>query len=92
LLNQLDRLAQRANSAVDEFDGVARNFDRSSGICVEMQAAYADVQDAWFEYSTAGTARLTAPLDPDRAARDETLYGAVQEIERSFADTGCPRP
>jgi len=92
LLNRLDGFSQRTTEAVDAYNALAAEFNPATGFCVDVRAAYGDVQDAWFEYSATGTAQLTAPLDPDRAARDQTLYSAVQNTELSFADTGCPRP
>jgi len=91
-LDRLDDLAQRTNSAIGGYENVAADFDAASGFCINIQAAFVEVQDAWFDYSATGTAQLAAPLDPDRAARDKTLYGAVQNVEIAFGETGCPRP
>jgi hypothetical protein len=91
-LENLDRLASETASAIRNYDVVAEVFDPATGVCVDIQSVFVGVQDAWFEYSTSGTAPLTAPLDPGRASRDEGLYARVQDVERSYADTGCPRP
>jgi colicin import membrane protein len=91
-LDNLDRLARETASAIRDYEVVADVFDPATGVCVDVQAVFVGVQDAWFDYSTSGTAGLTAPLDPTRAARDEDLYARVQGIERSYAETGCPRP
>jgi hypothetical protein len=91
-LAELDKLAGQTEEAIRYYRVVSDAFDPSTGICVDVQAVYIGAQDAWFEYSTAGTAKLEAPLAPDRSKRDERLYADMQEVERSFGSTGCPRP
>ena len=88
----LDGLADQVASALRGYGPVEDAFDPSAGACEDLQAAYIDVQDTWFEYSVNGTGRLGAPLDPTRSARDKTLYADVQQVELSFVESGCPRP
>jgi len=48
--------------------------------------------DAWIDYSTRGRAPFGGRLPAQTVDRDERLYRGVQDVERQFSRSGCPRP
>ncbi|MFQ5888808.1 MAG: hypothetical protein ACE5JR_02010 [Gemmatimonadota bacterium] len=92
VLGRLDLLSDAMVEAISRYYGVTVSFDAGRVTCSELQAVYVRVEDAWIDYNANGKARVDAPLDSDRVARDSRLYEGVQDVERLFAQTGCDRP
>ena len=89
---QVDSAGQEMLQAISRFYGRAVARDRGEATCQELAAAYVTVEDAWIRYNTEFKAEFEGPL-PDRLAqRDERLYEGVQDAEREFDLSGCPRP
>ncbi|MDT8435392.1 MAG: hypothetical protein RRA92_01430, partial [Gemmatimonadota bacterium] len=88
----LTQMSERVMGAISSYYG--RDVERERGDlgCPELQAAFVEVMDAWIDYSGRGKAMWDRPLPDDLARRDERLYRGVQDVERLFAASGCPRP
>ena len=50
------------------------------------------VEDGWIDYNTQYRARFAGALPADLVERDDRLYLGVQDVEREFERSGCPRP
>lgn len=89
---QVDSAGQEMLQAISSFYGRAVARERDEATCEELAAAFIVVEDAWIRYNTEFKAEFEGPL-PDRLAqRDERLYAGVQDAEREFEASGCPRP
>ncbi|MCL7991408.1 MAG: hypothetical protein M8840_09720, partial [marine benthic group bacterium] len=60
--------------------------------CPDLQASFVEVMDSWIDYSTRGRADWQGRMPPDVEERDERLYLGVQDVERLFEGSSCPRP
>jgi len=88
---RLDPLADTVAIAVAAFDLRARLFEKRQMSCEDLSRGLVQVEERWTAYSRARKAGPYA-LDSARDARDRTLYGDVDAVERRFERSSCPRP
>ena len=69
----------------------AQLFDTQQLDCAGLSRGLVSVESIWIAYNAERKA-LPIPLDADRAARDQTLYGAVDTVESHFDRSQCDRP
>ena len=89
---QLEQQSQEMLSTISRFYGSVVAMDDGTATCENLQVAFVIVEDAWIEYNSRYKARYPGELPADLAARDERLYLGVQDVEREFERSGCPRP
>lgn len=89
---EVDSAGREMMSMISRFYGRAVARDRGEATCQELAAAYVSLENAWIRYSTDYKARFEGPLPDSLAERDERLYAGVQDAEREFDQSGCPRP
>ena len=89
---QLEQQSQEMLSTISRFYGSVVAMDDGTATCEDLQAAFVIVEDAWIEYNSRYKARYPGELPADLAASDERLYLGVQDVEREFDRSGCPRP
>jgi hypothetical protein len=92
LVLALDDLADAVAGAVRAYRSSVAGYQARWRTCSDLQAAYVNVDEAFFEYTANGMARLETDLDQERMARHDSLSLDVRRIENSFAASGCPRP
>jgi hypothetical protein len=88
----LDSLSDETLAAISRFYGRTVAFDDGRVGCPALQTAFVELMDAWIDYNTLGKAPFAGRLPAGIEARDERLYRGVQDAERQFTRTGCPRP
>jgi len=88
-LARLDQLADDVAAAVSGYRERARLFDNRQMTCADLARGMAQADEQWTAYNADGRSKA-GTLDPERAERDETLYGDVQDVERHFRASGCP--
>lgn len=89
---QLEAMSDRVLEAISRFYGRDVARERGEIGCPQLQAAFLEVMDSWIDYSTRGKQAWQGRLPEELAERDERLYLGVQDVERLFAASGCPRP
>ena len=89
---QLEQQSQEMLSTISRFYGSVVAMDDGTATCENLQVAFVIVEDAWIEYNSRYKAGYPGELPADLAARDERLYLGVQDVEREFERSGCPRP
>jgi hypothetical protein len=89
---RLEAMSDRVLEAISRYYGRDVARERGEISCPELQAAFVEVMDSWIDYSTSGKQAWQGRLPEDLAERDERLYRGVQDVERLFGASGCPRP
>ena len=87
---RLDRLGDSVRLVVRGFADRATQFERANLPCPELARWLGTVEGRWTAYTAAR--RSAGALDAAHAARDATLYSAVDSVERRFEKSGCARP
>ena len=88
----LEQLSDSVLQSISSFYGRIGAFDSEQIGCVELQSSFVEVMDSWIEYNTRGKGGWQGRLPTDLEERDERLYRGVQDVERLFEGTSCPRP
>ena len=88
----LERLSDAVLESISSFYGRIGAFDSEQIGCAELQSSFVEVMDSWIDYNTRGKAGWQGRLPADLEQRDERLYRGVQDVERLFEGTSCPRP
>ena len=91
-LEELEALSDMVLESVSRYYGRDGAFSGGEIGCPELQSSFAEVMDSWIDYSTRGKAGWQGRLPPDLVERDERLYLGVQDVERLFEGSSCPRP
>ncbi len=91
-LEELEALSDMVLESVSRYYGRDGAFSGGEIGCPELQSSFAEVMDSWIDYSTRGKAGWQGRLPPDLVERDERLYLGVQDVERLFEASSCPRP
>ena len=89
---QIEALGESLLESISRYYGLAVAVDEGRSNCTELQTAYVEVEDRWMSYNVEGKARFRGRLPDELAVRDERLYSGVQDVEREFGRSGCPRP
>jgi len=89
---QLEVQSQVMLSTISRFYGSVVAMDDRTETCEDLRVAFVRVEDGWIEYNSRFKAGFPGELPDDLAARDERLYLGVQDVEREFERSGCPRP
>ena len=89
---QLEEQSQEMLATISRFYGSVVGMDDGTATCDDLQAAFVIVEDGWIEYNSRYKAGFPGELPEDLGARDERLYRGVQDVEREFERSGCPRP
>ena len=87
----VDSAGQAMLATISTFYGRAVARDNGEATCDDLARAFIDVENAWIAYNTS-KAEFEAPLPEQLAARDTRLYAGVQDTEREYERSGCPRP
>jgi hypothetical protein len=85
-----DRIGDSLAAIVQGYHDRVTQFGSNPVDCTALSQRLMAVEDVWTAYNQ-GKRRVTA-LDAGRAARDQTLYAAVDSVERHFDRSGCARP
>ncbi|MBI1967014.1 MAG: hypothetical protein HYS40_03405 [Gemmatimonadetes bacterium] len=88
---RLDQLSDTLGRLVRNYQDRARLFDTRQMDCAGLSRGLVAVESIWIAYNTERKA-LPVPLDAQRAARDQTLYSAVDSVESHFDRSQCDRP
>lgn len=91
-LDELQELSDTVLESISTYYGRDGAFSGGEIGCPELQTSFAEVMDSWIDYSTRGKAGWQGRLPPDLVERDERLYLGVQDVERLFEASSCPRP
>lgn len=86
-----DLAAEEVEGTVSGYRERARLFANQRMTCEDLGRGLVQVEDSWTEYNVQKRGR-SAPLSPELETRDRELYQQVQEVERDFVASGCPRP
>ncbi|TFG66518.1 MAG: hypothetical protein E4H28_01720 [Gemmatimonadales bacterium] len=89
---QIEDQSQEMLATISRFYGSVVGMDDGTATCADLRAAFVIVEDGWIEYNSRFKAGFPGQLPDDLAARDERLYLGVQDVEREFERSGCPRP
>jgi proteasome lid subunit RPN8/RPN11 len=89
---ELMAMSDRVLEAISRFYGRDVARERGEIGCPELQVAFVEVMDSWIDYSARGKQAWQGRLPTNLAERDERLYRGVQDVERLFGASGCPRP
>jgi hypothetical protein len=89
---QIDSVGRATLATISQFYGRAVAHDNGEATCDELSTAYVNVEDSWIRYNTLYKGRFEPPLPDDLATRDERLYAGMQDVDREFERSGCPRP
>jgi len=90
-LQRFDGLAESVAVAVRGYDDRAKLFAGRQLDCAGLSRGLASVEDIWTAYNVQGK-KKAPPLDATRTTRDQTLYSAVDSVERHFDRSQCQRP
>ena len=88
---RLDAPGDAVLQAVRAYQDRAVGFAQHRIDCTELGRGLVSVEDRWKAYNGAKRV-LGVTLDPAHAARDFSLYTAVDSVQRRFERTECPRP
>jgi len=77
-------------AAVASFEMRQRMFASRQMQCDDLARGLVLLEERWTAYSTAHPAGVG--LDSSGVADDKALYARVDQVERQFERTGCPRP
>ena len=88
---RLDQLSDTLTRLVGNYQERARMFETRQIDCSGLSRGLVAVESIWISYN-AQRRTLTAPLDADRAGRDQALYTAVDSVESHFDRSQCDRP
>ena len=91
-LEELQTLSDQVLESISTYYGRDGAFSGGEIGCPELQSSFVEVMDSWIDYSTRGKAGWQGRLPPDLVERDERLYLGVQDVERLFEASSCPRP
>ena len=97
---------ERRRSAGESLSPVARKLEATVGryreveslrtagklSCDQLRRSYREVESTWIRYSVARRRAYGGTVPRNFEAWDAALYGAVQEVDRGFAASGCRRP
>ncbi|HMA44042.1 MAG TPA: hypothetical protein VKO86_08500 [Gemmatimonadales bacterium] len=89
-VQRLEQTADSVTLVVTTYGTRMRQFDAKQVRCDGLSSALIAVEDAWTEYNVGK--RKAGGLDPAHASRDQSLYAAVDSVERAFDRSGCQRP
>lgn len=89
-LLRFERITDSVTAVVGAYETSMRQFAARRVNCEGLSQALVAVEDAWTDYNVGK--RRAGSLDPARASRDQSLYAAVDSVERAFDRSGCPRP
>ncbi len=89
---ELKELSDEVLASISTYYGRDGAFSAGEIGCPELQSSFVEVMDSWIDYSTRGRAGWQGRLPPDLVDRDERLYLGVQDVERLFEASSCPRP
>ncbi|HEY6060001.1 MAG TPA: hypothetical protein VIV10_05405 [Gemmatimonadales bacterium] len=89
-LLRFERVSDSVTAIVGAYETSMRQFDAKRGNCQALSQALVAVEDAWTDYNVGK--RKAGSLDAAHATRDQSLYAAVDSVERSFDRSGCQRP
>jgi len=89
---QIDSAGRDMLATISRFYGRAVAHDNGQASCEDLAAAYVDVENAWIHYNTEYKAEFKGPLSDELSARDTRLYAGVQDADREYVRSGCPRP
>ncbi|MGD8496911.1 MAG: hypothetical protein PVF05_12050 [Gemmatimonadales bacterium] len=89
---QMDSVGRYMLSTISRFYGRAVAHDDGTASCEDLAAAYVDLENAWIRYNSQFKARFEGPMPDSIAARDERVYAGVQDADREYERSGCPRP
>ncbi len=91
-LENLQTLSDQVLESISTYYGRDGAYSSGEIGCPELQSSFVEVMDSWIDYSTRGKAGWQGRLPPDLVERDERLYLGVQDVERLFEASSCPRP
>jgi proteasome lid subunit RPN8/RPN11 len=89
-LLRFERVSDSVTAVVSVYETSMRQFDARRVNCEGLSQALVAVEDAWTDYNVGK--RKAGGLDAAHASRDQSLYAAVDSVERSFDRSGCQRP
>jgi len=89
-LLRFERVSDSVTAIVGAYETSMRQFEAKRVNCQGLSQALVAVEDAWTDYNVGK--RKAGTLDPGHAARDQSLYAAVDSVERTFDRSGCQRP
>ncbi|HMA38487.1 MAG TPA: hypothetical protein VKP10_00325 [Gemmatimonadales bacterium] len=89
-LLRFERVSDSVTAIVGAYETSMRQFDAKRVNCQGLSQALVAVEDAWTDYNVGK--RKAGSLDAAHASRDQSLYAAVDSVERSFDRSGCQRP
>jgi len=87
----LDLISDTVETTVGAYHQSRTSFDNNQADCTSLADALVAVEEIWIAYNVRGKPRDVV-LDPNRAARDRSLYARVDSVETDFDGTSCPRP
>jgi hypothetical protein len=87
----LDLLADSTLTALRGYRDQRAAFDQGQRDCAALSQALAAVEGRWSAYGSRGKAPGVV-LDPQRAARDQSLHAQVDSVQNHFNGAGCTRP
>jgi len=85
-----DAISDSVTVAVRGYDDRTKLHGANQLDCTGLSHGLVAVEDVWIDYNVGK--RKAPPLDAVRNARDQTLYAAVDSVERHFDRSGCERP
>lgn len=89
---ELEELSNQVLASISSYYGSDGAYESGEIGCAELQSSFVEVMDSWIDYSMRGKAGWQGRLPPEIEARDERLYLGVQDVERLFEASSCPRP
>ena len=89
-LRQFDLVSDSVAAVVREYGARMGAFDARQATCSALSEALVAVEDWWTAYNVGK--RKTGTPDAAHAARDASLYAAVDSVERAFDRSRCERP
>jgi len=88
---RFDRLSDSLAHAIRTFDDRAALFASGRMDCNGLASSLVAIENLWMSYNNERRARMAA-FDQPRATRDQSMYSAVDSVERRFEQSQCPRP
>jgi hypothetical protein len=85
-----DRVGDSVGATVREYGDLMRQFGATRIDCTGLSRGLVAVEEIWTDYNVGK--KQTPQLDASRATRDQALYESVDDVERHFDRSGCPRP